>query len=137
MNAPDSNPYQPPTVPCAPDLCVTSHATSHCPFCGKAITFHDWLRTWTPFHYRCRTCRGKCAIATPGMRGVVVAVSLVFLALVGLMFAMIQTLGVVAALPVVVIMIVLWLGLEAWTHRYVQRHGRFVSQRVSDDAAPS
>jgi heme A synthase len=106
-----------------------------CKNCNAEITFLMALKQLSPFRFKCSTCKAKYNVSTPGMMAI-------FVGVVGLSFglafglrAVTETPGVMLTIPYLAFIICVWLGLEAWIHKYISRRGTFT--RIGIDETPA
>lgn len=98
---------------------------TNCPECEAPITFWRFLKQPTPFRYRCSACKTKFRLETPRMKTIFLAVCLLF-AVLGAAFVIgLDQWGALFGIGFAVVMIGVWLALEAWTQRLITAGATF------------
>ena len=97
----------------------------NCDNCNTEITFWMLLKQPTPFRFKCSECKARYKISTPHMMAISVGVVVLSFGLtLGCCIGTV-VLGVVFVLPFFLLMVGIWLMLEAWTYKYVSKFGTF------------
>ena len=96
-----------------------------CMKCGEVCSILTSIKQPTPFKYRCPSCKTKYRLKTPWMKSILLGISILFFSLtIALLFGS-EKYGFIVFVPGFIIMVIIWLSLELWTHNYIAQKSQF------------